>query len=80
VGGFDEQFFLYKEEEDLCLRIRQEGLEIIYVPSIRAMHYGSVVASKDEYMPRSNRYFTEKHFVKKWYYPIVQWITGIVIK
>lgn len=34
IGGFDEKFFLYREEEDLCLRLRQIGSKIIYDPAI----------------------------------------------
>lgn len=30
LGGFDEHFFLYKEEEDLCLRIRSLGQKVVY--------------------------------------------------
>jgi GT2 family glycosyltransferase len=47
VGGFDEAFFLYKEEEDLCLRIRQAGGRVIYEPAAEVVHVGSVVAGRD---------------------------------
>jgi GT2 family glycosyltransferase len=47
VGGFDEGFFLYKEEEDLCLRIRRAGGRVLYVPDAQARHVGGVVAGRD---------------------------------
>src|SRR4051794_17611269 len=47
AGGFDEDFFLYKEEEDLCLRLRADGGRILYVPETSARHAGSVVAGRD---------------------------------
>jgi hypothetical protein len=38
VGGFDETYFLYFEETDLCLRVKQAGWDIWYVPDSRVMH------------------------------------------
>lgn len=61
VEGFDEGFFLYKEEEDLCLRIRKLGGEVIYDPTIKVFHYGSVMAKKEVYMVKSIEYFNKKH-------------------
>jgi N-acetylglucosaminyl-diphospho-decaprenol L-rhamnosyltransferase len=40
VGGFDETFFFYWEETDLCLRLRQQGWEARFEPTIRAVHIG----------------------------------------
>ena len=40
VGGFDEDFFLYGEEQDLCLRIRKAGYEIGYCPEAVVVHRG----------------------------------------
>jgi GT2 family glycosyltransferase len=40
VGGFDERFFLYCEEADLCLRLRQAGHEIGMVDDVRIRHVG----------------------------------------
>lgn len=37
-GFFDERFFLYYEDEDLCLRAFEAGLEIILVPAARMVH------------------------------------------
>lgn len=37
-GPFDERFFLYGEDLDLCRRIRASGYRIRYVPSVRAVH------------------------------------------
>jgi GT2 family glycosyltransferase len=47
AGGFDEGYFLYKEEEDLCLRVRRAGGRVRYVPEAQATHVGSVVAGRD---------------------------------
>ncbi len=40
VGGFDEDFFLYGEDQDLCLRIRKSGFEIGYIESAVVVHLG----------------------------------------
>jgi N-acetylglucosaminyl-diphospho-decaprenol L-rhamnosyltransferase len=40
VGGFDESFFLYGEEVDLCYRMRSAGWEVWYQPGARVMHLG----------------------------------------
>lgn len=40
LSGFDEGFFLYGEEQDLCMRIRQDGWEIGFVPDAVVIHWG----------------------------------------
>lgn len=40
LGGWDESFFLYSEETDLCLRARDRGLRTVYVPEASATHIG----------------------------------------
>ena len=38
VGGFDERYFLYWEDADLCRRLRAQGYEVRYVPGATAVH------------------------------------------
>ncbi len=40
LDGFDERFFMYHEEVDLCRRMAREGLAVWYWPEIKAMHIG----------------------------------------
>jgi len=40
VGFFDERFFLYYEEVDLCRRLRRAGWSIRYWPRMCATHFG----------------------------------------
>ena len=40
VDGFDPGFFLYAEETDLCLRLRERGWEIGFVPEVTVRHIG----------------------------------------
>lgn len=42
IGTFDETFFLYFEETDLCLRAARAGHRTDFVPSSRVEHIGSV--------------------------------------
>jgi N-acetylglucosaminyl-diphospho-decaprenol L-rhamnosyltransferase len=39
VGGFDEAFFMYSEETDLCLRLRRAGWGIHYFPGVTIVHH-----------------------------------------
>lgn len=39
LGGFDEDFFLYGEEQDLCLRIRKSGYEIGFCDAFKITHF-----------------------------------------
>ncbi len=42
VGGFDERYFLYWEDADLCRRLRSRGYETRYVPAAQVVHVGAV--------------------------------------
>ena len=66
VGGFDPEFFLFKEEEDLLRRIRAQGGRVLYLPTVRVRHEGGVVASRDEHMAASMSRFTDKHVHSRW--------------
>ncbi len=39
VGGFDESFFLYEEDVDLCVRLRQAGWRILFTPRAEVLHH-----------------------------------------
>jgi len=39
VGVFDERFFMYSEETDLCLRLRRGGWRIQYFPGVTVVHH-----------------------------------------
>ncbi len=41
IGGFDEIFFLYYEETDLCLRAARAGWRTHYLPASAVVHVGS---------------------------------------
>ena len=40
LEGFDEDFFLYGEDLDLCLRVRRAGWKIGYIPDAVVVHWG----------------------------------------
>lgn len=40
VGYYDEIFYLYAEEADLCWRIHHAGFRIVYIPNSFIYHYG----------------------------------------
>jgi N-acetylglucosaminyl-diphospho-decaprenol L-rhamnosyltransferase len=48
AGFMDERFFLYCEETDLCLRIKQAGWEIRHLPYLTILHH----ANKEGWNPR----------------------------
>jgi GT2 family glycosyltransferase len=39
LGGFDERFFFFLEETDFCVRAKQAGWQVMFLPSARIIHY-----------------------------------------
>lgn len=38
LGGFDERYFLYYEDVDICARAWRSGMKVTVVPSVSAIH------------------------------------------
>lgn len=67
IGGFDERFFMYGEDIDLCYRITLAGHRIVYVPQTSIIHYKGESTKKDriDYAILFNRamyQFFDKHY------------------
>lgn len=39
VGGFDERYFLFMEDLDLCRMVRKAGYRVVYYPEVQLEHY-----------------------------------------
>lgn len=42
VGFFDEDFFMYGEDLDLCYRIKEAGLKVVYIPEVSIIHHKGI--------------------------------------
>lgn len=66
LKGFDERFFLYVEDEDLCLRCWKLGKTVLYVPDSKMIHAhnrssAKGINKKTLFHARSMAYFIVKH-------------------
>lgn len=51
LGGFDEGFFMYCEDMDLCRRLRTAGYDIRYEPTAVCTHVGGASAPRARLLP-----------------------------
>jgi len=49
VGGFDEAYFMYAEDVDLCWRWARAGWRVAYEPAARVVHAGAVSTNQAPY-------------------------------
>jgi len=47
IGGFDESFFMYFEDTDLCERLAVAGWDVVYAPSAVVEHHGAHSTSRN---------------------------------
>ena len=66
MSGFDERFFMYSEDVDLCARVRAVGLKCVLEPAADVMHFGGrsdiVPAAKMAKVLTARAQFMRKHW------------------
>ena len=67
IGGFDEAFFLYFEDVDLALRVRQAGQKTLFCPEAEVIHLWERAAHKSWRMTWVFARSAIRHF-NKWGY------------
>ena len=78
AGLLDENLFMYFEDNDWCLRLRQAGWKIYLYPPVKVVHLGGQSfannpAARDAYA-HSLRYFYGKHYA-----PPAQWLLRLLL-
>lgn len=86
VGLLDENMFMYFEDNDWCLRMRQAGWKVYYYPQAEIVHLGGQSLKKNPKAQQayfaSLRYFYRKHYslgarvFLALLLPVYRWMTG----
>jgi GT2 family glycosyltransferase len=45
LAGFDERYFLYSEDMDLCFRMHESGRRVVYLPEVSIVHEGNMAGA-----------------------------------
>ncbi|MFA5047528.1 MAG: glycosyltransferase family 2 protein [Patescibacteria group bacterium] len=86
AGGWDEKFFMYMEDTDLCWRVKEMGHKVSLCSQARIIHLGGKSIDQDrqrrKYYFKSQNYFFYKHYgllvlvvliVIRWPYKIIKY-------
>jgi len=84
VGGFDESFFIYGEEMDLCYRLREANWSVHFAPVTTVIHVGG--ASTDQrrtdmqvQLFASLRHFYRLHYSRRRLALLIVIVTGFAV-
>lgn len=64
VGGFDENIFLYHEDDDLCLRLTTAGWSLVNEPGAAVFHASGQSSRQSPYL---NRFKSEQRILSRAY-------------
>lgn len=86
IGWFDEQFFLFSEEEDLCLRLSQAGWKIYFNPEVYIIHRGATSVKQLEPLAIASANWSRYLYMRKHHNRLsaeisrFAWIKGIGLR
>lgn len=63
MGGFDEVFYFYSDESDLCARLKRAGWKVVFLPSAEVIHVRGADSAKVDRSDRFVRYMVNSQRV-----------------
>ncbi len=78
VGYFDEDYFMYGEDLDLCYRIKKAGYKIFYYPEVTTIHFKGESTKKTNLSYVNNFYGAMNIFVRKNFTGYSRILSGIL--
>ena len=78
VGPMDEAYFIHCEDLDWCMRFRQKGWKIVFVPKVETMHVKGVCTASRPFRVEFHKHKGMIHFYNKFFrhqYPgLLMWV------
>ena len=65
VGGFDEGYFMYVEDLDLCWRLRRAGWRVLYAPAAVVVHHQGLSAATRPFRMLAAHHRSTLRFARK---------------
>lgn len=78
LDGFDERFFFYGEELDLCYRFLRRNGKVYYLPFTSLIHLGGATADRDLRFKFKNHATAKIQFFQK-HFTGIKFLSGIII-
>jgi GT2 family glycosyltransferase len=72
IGGFDENFFMYFEDMDLCKKVKNTKRKILYYPKFEVNHIGG--QSYQEKKIQKEDYYKSQEFYFKKHRNFLEWL------
>jgi len=73
VGKFDENYFLYFEDTDFCLRVKKNNFRVVYNPNTSVIHYKGESLRTSNYDIKNEFYNSMIYFFKKYQHEYPDW-------
>jgi GT2 family glycosyltransferase len=78
IGGFDERFFLMYEDIDLCQRVSDAGLSLVYWPEVQITHLGGSSWKKEKVETYANSHASALKYIQKHFPRSLWWVRAVV--
>jgi GT2 family glycosyltransferase len=66
IGGFDENFFLYYEDVDICTRLWKAGRPVMVCPQVQVVHNAQRASRKNWQFAKWHAASMARYFLKHW--------------